>query len=275
MQHHPIYQAFDHVSGERPYGLSTDFIGSRFDGRWDGQADNPHIANYTPPLPGFDEEYFEWIDILESVEAARGSYVFMELGAGYGRWSVRAGLAARQRGLSPQLVLVEGHPRNAKWARESLSLNGLADSGAVLERAVAYTGQPVPFVVSHHERELMYDPCVAWGGAEQDGWGTIMVETVTFEQVASSFDRIDLVDMDLQRAERELVANSMDTLNAKVKRVHIGTHLPDIEDELRVHFAKAGWRNVWDFGCNRENETPYGRIPFVDGVQSWVNPRLS
>jgi FkbM family methyltransferase len=272
--HHPVFEKFPAVTADRPRGFITDFVGSSFNGAWDGQADAHEIPNYTPSLPGFDEEYFEWIDILESVCSAVESHVFIELGAGYGRWSVRAGLAARLKGLRPRLLLVEGHPRNAQWAREALALNRLDREGSVIEAAIAYTGGAVPFVVSHEERELLFDPCVAWDGATENGWGTILVPTTTLEEVARSFERIDLIDMDLQRAERELVGHSMDTLNRKVRRVHIGTHLPEIETELREAFTKAGWRNVWDFACGKINETPYGPISFVDGVQGWINPRF-
>jgi FkbM family methyltransferase len=272
--HHPVFEQFPAVTADSPRSFIADFIGSSFNGGWDGQADAPAIPNHTPSLPGFDEEYFEWIDILESVCSAADSHVFIELGAGYGRWSVRAGLAARLKGLRPRLLLVEGHPRNAQWAREALALNRLEREGSVIEAAIAYTGEAVTFVVSHEERELMFDPCVAWDGATENGWGTILVPSTTLEEVTRPFERIDLIDMDLQRAERDLVRHSMETLNRKVKRVHIGTHLPEIETELRDTFTKFGWRNVWDFACGQINETPYGAISFVDGVQGWINPRF-
>ena len=43
------------------------------------------------PYPDFCEEYFEWIDVLESVLAADQQFVMIELGAGYGRWLVQRG----------------------------------------------------------------------------------------------------------------------------------------------------------------------------------------
>jgi len=106
------------------------------------------------------------------------------------------------------------------------------------------------------------------------GYAQILVDTITLEEMTAGLGVIDLIDMDLQQAERDVIRNSMDTLNAKVRRVHIGTHAPDIEDELRAAFSAAGWRKVWDFGCQRTNETPFGSVAFVDGVQGWINPRL-
>jgi hypothetical protein len=79
------------------------------------------------PYPQVDEDYFEWIDLLESVIAARGSYTMIELGAGMGRWSVRAALAARQ--FKPRmpfrLIAVEADPVHFDWLRWHFLDNGL------------------------------------------------------------------------------------------------------------------------------------------------------
>ena len=50
--------------------------------------------------PAFDEEYCEWIDVLEAVQAAYGRFTMIEFGAGYSRWASRTWTAARQRGLA-------------------------------------------------------------------------------------------------------------------------------------------------------------------------------
>jgi hypothetical protein len=52
----------------------------------------------TPDLPPFDYEYFEWVDLLQAVKEAENTFTIVEVGAGYGRWSSRAALAARQLG---------------------------------------------------------------------------------------------------------------------------------------------------------------------------------
>ena len=76
--------------------------------------------------PPVDEEYFEWIDILESVSLARDSYTMMELGAGYGRWAVRAASALRQRGIRQcHLVAVEAEPVHFGWLQQHFADNGL------------------------------------------------------------------------------------------------------------------------------------------------------
>jgi hypothetical protein len=292
MQHHPIFNEIAPYVGPRPAGMLLDYCGAKFPGVWDGQSHVEEIVgNWRLPLPQFDEEYFEIVDLLESVRDARDQYVMMELGAGYGRWGVRAGLAAKRAELKDiQLVFAEAEPRHAAWLREAVAINGLEKESTIVEKAVAYDGNPVPFVVGHDTFDMGFGQCMGWEDRSEPvagksyygkdvyktpaGYHQIFVPDVTLEEMTAPLDRIDLVDMDLQRAERELVANSMASLNAQVKRVHIGTHTPEIEDEIRATFSNAGWLNVWDFGCNKTNETPYGPITFVDGVQGWINPHI-
>jgi hypothetical protein len=87
-------------------------------------------------------------------------------------------------------------------------------------------------------------------------------------------DFIDLIDLDVQGEELKVLSSSVDLINARVGRLHIGTHSPEIESGLRQLLASQGWRCDADFGCCRENDTPFGPVMFLDGVQSWVNPRL-
>ena len=76
--------------------------------------------------PPVDGEYFEWIDVLESVALARDRYTMLELGAGYGRWAVRAAAAVRQRGISEcHLVAVEADPVHFTWLQQHFCDNGL------------------------------------------------------------------------------------------------------------------------------------------------------
>ena len=84
------------------------------------------LPEVTTSYPSIDEEYFEWIDILESVSSAKTQYVMFELGAGYGRWAVRAARALRQHGAMPcHLVAVEAEPQHFEWLREHFGNNGL------------------------------------------------------------------------------------------------------------------------------------------------------
>ena len=86
---------------------------------------------------------------------------------------------------------------------------------------------------------------------------------------------VDLIDMDIQGAEAEVVESSLDLLDRRVKRVHIGTHGDEIEARLRAAFARMEWRCLYDFPHGSDTATPFGVVSFGDGVQSWINPRYA
>lgn len=287
MQHHPIFERFTGYEGPRPAGQMVDLSGARFRGEWWGNHDICAFESCNERFPPLDEEYFEWADLLEAVDAASGSFTMIELGAGYGRWGVRGAMAALQRGLAPSIVFVEAEPQHAKWIREALTLNGI--SGTVVEAALAYDREPVPFLVDASG----YD-AVNWYGQSRTRmtaepttetyhghtihragqYGQILVPSVTLEEVLADLTFVDFIDADLQAAEKEMVLNSMDVLNAKCRRIHIGTHTEEIEEICRAAFTEAGWMKVWDFSLQGDRDTPYGRCWFGDGVSAWINPRL-
>jgi FkbM family methyltransferase len=292
MAAHAIFEAFNGYSGPHPAGPVIGWLGERYPVAVAGVCDAP-LDHFEPPPPAVDEEYFEWLDLLTAVKLARDRFVMLELGAGYGRWGVRGALAARQRGIAAiDIRFVEAEPHHAAMIRESIALNGLDDiAPRIIEAAVSYAGEAIPFVISTDE----FNALNWWGQSilrtashsetEREyfgrpitrniyGWDQIFVEPVTLEALVADLDRVDLIDADLQGAEGELVARAIDTLSAKVKRIHIGTHSPAIEAETRRVFTKAGWAAMWDFPYHTRRETPYGPVDFDDGVQSWVNPRL-
>ena len=92
--HHPVFSAFIPFSGPVPVDFEVDFIGMRTRREF-----MRVIPNYGCSVPAVDEDYFEWIDVLQSVRDARNKYTMIELGACYGPWAVRAALAARQLGI--------------------------------------------------------------------------------------------------------------------------------------------------------------------------------
>jgi FkbM family methyltransferase len=284
MLKHPIFDRFQAYSG--PQTQHVDWIGMRYRPEW--WPDVP-----TPEFPALNEELFEWIDLLESVDAARGRFTMLELGAGFGRWGIRGALAAKQRGIRDiRARFVEGEPQHVRWIRDALALNGLDDIDAgIVEAATSYGGKPIPFAVAMKD----YDARSWYGQAVRPpaglnptertyfgrrvhelSWGdAIYVDAVTFEELAAGLDLVDLVDMDLQGAELELIENAAALFSRKVRRVHIGTHGSQIEDKLRRIFQSEGWTPQWDFPLQTRVETEFGPVFFNDGVQGWINPRLS
>jgi FkbM family methyltransferase len=284
-----IFAAYSGYAG--PDIENIDWIGMRYDPAW-----WPWIATPEPPTPS--EDYFEWIDLLEAVAAAEDRFTMLDLGAGFGRWGIRAALAAKQRGLRRiDLRFVEAEPQHVAWLRQAIQINGLRNDGvgiAVSEAVVSYAEGPLGFAVAQQDRD--YDAHNWWGQStvtpteagetgrsylghpvyrNARGDELIYVPPVTFETLTADLDVVDLVNMDIQGAERELIENAIGGFSQKVRRVHIGTHGTEIENAIRTIFRDNGWTCRWDFSHSGERQTPYGPARFDDGVQSWRNPRLT
>ena len=248
--------------------------------------------------PPVDEEYFEWIDILESVARAGESYTMMELGAGYGRWAVRAAAAVKQRGIQHcHLIAVEAEPVHFRWLQQHFRENGLDPAEHNLLQAVVsdragtaffcigmpkggedradhWYGQLLAGTRDKPRRkgQTLYDgiPVVEL----KSGWRSIEVPAVTLSSLLSDVDRVDLIDMDVQGEELTIVRAAIDDLDRKVCRLHIGTHAHHLEKGLREALGSHGWVSHFDFPCQSTTETPFGTVRFDDGVQSWTNPRF-
>jgi FkbM family methyltransferase len=293
MTDHPIFKKFKRFRGEVPPGFYTDFIGSLTDIRFLGLD---HLSSETipPSALGPNDEYFEWISLLESVDQASTSFTIVEIGAGFGRWTARAALAARQRGISSiRAILVEAEPLHAKWAREHMANNRVGEIEIVEAMVGSARGRQL-FIVRQPAQQInagaWYGQAANWTDDSHHletndtylghkiidngaGWGGILVDVKPLSDILPA--SVDLLDMDIQGAEADVIEAGLDALNTCVKRVHIGTHSAEIEQRVRAAFQRVGWSSGWDFPVQSEKQTPYGVVKFDDGVQSWINPRLT
>jgi len=108
----------------------------------------------------------------------------------------------------------------------------------------------------------------------QSGWRSIRVPGISLRTILKKLDRVDLIDLDIEGQELITLTAAVAGLDAKVKRLHIGTHSAEIEAGLRRLLSDHGWRCLVDYPLLKTSETPFGVISFGNGVQSWVNPRL-
>jgi len=295
---HPIFAAFPPLAAQRD-GVDTDYLGVRTQAvmlppHWV----SPPLENLPEPPP-FDEEYFEWIDVLEAVQAARETFTMIEVGAGYARWCARASVAAQRRGLHVRLGVVEAEPQHLVWARAHLVAAGVStDDVEWFEVAVGAEPGETVFLVEMPEgrpgntpREW-YGQAVTWAAIPEatdagrsyfgkplmempGGWLGVKVPVRPLSPMLERFEAIDLVDFDVQGAELGVIAESVEALTARARRLHIGTHSRKIEAELPRILGPAGWRCIRSYPCLRWNNTPYGWIQFNDGVQTWVNSGLA
>ncbi|WP_431857277.1 FkbM family methyltransferase [Azospirillum sp.] len=247
------------------------------------------------------EDYFEWIDLLESIEAAQDRFVMAELGAGYGRWLANAMAAIRRRRdrkpLNPLFIGVEAHPVRYGWMVENLRDNNMDPSRHRLLHA-GVSGTPGALFFPLYRDQYagaadkdfgarLYTPEEMGASGEpaasdllytdDDGRRMLFrrVETITLEQVLDGVGIIDLIDMDVQGAEYEIVRDGIALLDARVRKLHVGTHGDTIHDGVTEVLRRHGWHNVHDFrGGGAVRPTPYGPVRFGDGLTTWINPRL-
>jgi FkbM family methyltransferase len=290
----PIFDKFLNNMESPPARLKNiDFVGSWIRPEFVAEGWR-QFPVWPPPV---DEEYFEWIDVISAALHARDSFVMLELGAGYGRWGVRGALAAKALGI-PKIVVgfAEAEPTHLAWLKQHVADNGLAPEEVVIwECAVSskagktlfYTRMPEgrpdnsprdwygQSIIKDYEKPVE-DAEGSLDGTVRftSGWAAVEVALCPAAELLAPFERIDLVDMDVQGAEVDVVSSAIDAFNAKVMRLHIGTHSTEIEEQLRTILGKNDWLAIRDFGCNGIRRTPQGKVSFVDGVQSWVNHRF-
>jgi FkbM family methyltransferase len=303
--HHPVFSHFEPFVGKVPVHLDVDYIGACTRPEFLPQPPQRSTLDIRCELPPVDEEYFEWIDLLSSVRDARTSYTMVELGAGFGRWAVRAALAARRAGIERiRLGVVEPEPKHAQWLRQHLADNGVgehevkvyeASASAESGEAVLSVGPADEFgsetARTWYGQFVLTSPPPAWkqASAQRESycgrpmtprlagetvWSTITVPALGIREVLADFDVIDLLDVDVQGAELEILRAGIELMDERVRRVHIGTHGEEIERGLRRLFRRHGWISVFDYKCRTAALTPFGQVWFDDGVQSWLNPRL-
>ena len=64
----------------------------------------------------------------------------------------------------------------------------------------------------------------------------------SFDHFARRLPPVDLIHCDVQGSEYDVLTAAQETLNARVRRVVVGTHSRRIEAELLDFFAAQGWR---------------------------------
>jgi len=301
-RHHELLMKIRPWKGSVSKGAQVDFLGIKTRTSFFTGLKPFELEGFSaPPLPEFDESYFEWVDLLEAVKAARGDFTMMELGAGYGRWLVRAAFAATHFGdFRCKFIGVEAEPSHFEWMNYHFRDNGLdPEKHTLIQGAVSGRDGEARFLVGSPDEwygqriALLEDfgkvaiqrikalparssrsSCAETEG-ESFRYGIEKVKTVSLNTLLRDVNRADLIDLDVQGAELEVLKSAKSALERKAARVHVGTHNGKVESGLRSLFSEMGWTKVFDFPCGGASETPWGRVAFVDGVQSWANPDLT
>lgn len=286
------FEAFPPRTITVPPGFSSDYIGNCWPTRF-GLADNQ--GTYETALPRINEEYFELLDVFEAVIDAGDSFTMHEWGAGFARWASVGVRAARERGIEDvRIAIVEAEPKHLAFSIETmwtlgirgerLKLHPFALAGQagtdlfVVGRATALEGSDPWYGQALNDMgEYAPNGRTYHGRPELEntkGFRAIAVSVQTAEPVLAPHDFIDLINIDLQGVEADVIEGCVGELNGKVRRLHIGTHGLDIEARLRTTLTENGWLCLRDLPSQTLNDTSFGPVETVDGVQSWFNPRF-
>lgn len=298
-RHHPIFAEFAKRCATQRRAAVPDYVGAWTRPEFYGQAPIKDIANPVvaplSPLPAMDEEYFEWVDLLSAVVAADQRFVMLEIGAGFGRWGVRGARAAKLVGV-PQVLIgfAEAEPTHCCWLRQHVCDNGLLPEETLIwECAVSDRAGETFFYTSMPDGKGVNGPGLWYGQSISreepsdpsteakaevrfaSGYGGVRVKVKPLSELMEGLGTIDLIDMDVQGEELKIVEGAIDALDAQVRRLHIGTHNAAVETGLRQILSEHGWVKIHDYAACSITRTPFGKVRFQDGVQSWLDPRLA
>jgi len=275
---HECFQNFGRWNGTAEAGYKVNFLGAKRKTEYqDFEISSNRVDS---SFPNFDEEYFEWIDMLKAVLNSSQRFTIMELGAGYGRWSVNGAIAATNLGKDYRIIAVEGEPQHFKWLQDNIRNNSLdMNRCKLIQAAVSGSGVESKFYAGDsagwYGQRILFsnDPPLSQEYLSR-GVHFVSVKCITLPSLVQEEDVIDFVDMDVQGSELEIIQSTKKEIASQIKKIHIGTHSHEIEEGLRKFFHELGWISTYDYGCQGKHMTEYGEIDFVDGVQGWINPNF-
>eukprot|EP01062_Namystynia_karyoxenos_P073781 TRINITY_DN70608_c0_g1_i1.p1 TRINITY_DN70608_c0_g1~~TRINITY_DN70608_c0_g1_i1.p1 ORF type:complete len:564 (+),score=156.08 TRINITY_DN70608_c0_g1_i1:131-1693(+) len=302
--HHPVFASFAAAAGKksplRPStdpDVLTDFLGVRTRKEYDCNVTSMyfmfHLSRSIPcqehdkavrgeewhPAkalwPIADEEYFEYVDVLQTVSRAvreRRGFTMFELGARYGTWVARAAVAYRvlalAAGLWPaqaKVIGVEADRVCWGWMKDHYAANNVTKGEAVWGFLDLVEGQ-----LRQVERSFS-------GHRHTYTEGKDRTPTMTLQSLMRKYNFIDLIDMDVQGYEYSLMSDrrAMAAISDKVAYLHIGTHVNRPSEKLLISaLTRNGWCVLFYFPGTFSKQimkqkwkyTPYGLMKFNDGV---------
>jgi FkbM family methyltransferase len=250
-----------------------------------GELDVAGSDDFHPVGPGIIEwrrpaaaELTEWRAVFDAIEDASARLTMLEIGAGFGRWTVNA--AAALRAYRPELkhrfVAVEAEPTHYRWLEQHTRANGLrrwsrAGSCKLIRAAVSsHTGQDKFFFGNPED---WYGQVLVRPENEGADAPVTRVRTVTLSSLLQPLGCIDLIDLDIQGTELEVLTEAAHALG-KVRRIHVETHSDQIDEQLPAVLEQAAghWEQEIAIPLGTRCPTVLGEADFAEGgVQLWRN----
>ena len=280
-----IFEEFVNRDAKPEPGFVVDFLGCRIRSASLWKEAKLLDGSLLPvPVPAdCHAEAIEWIGLLKAVRSAAGQYVAMELGAGFGPWSVAGGVAARRRGIrNIRLYAVEADPQHFRSLRQHFADNGFQpDQHPLFEAAIGVRAGIAYWPVIDDSLATEQWGCrplqTPHSNTDPQFHNTRAVQLIPVLDLIAREPVWDLVHIDVQGDEVEICRCSIDELSARVRRIVVGTHSRKIEGDLLELMSHEGWVLEHEKPAKFTffpNPPGLESMTTIDGTQIWRNPRL-
>lgn len=263
-------------------GVSVyDFLGGRVNSMFKRGLERsvkPKGTSFLPGYPSPSEWTVDWIACLIAAELAESKFNIIELGAGYGQWTVASILAYKDLNPSSPVsaMAVEADKVHFDWLNQHVSTNLsiLSDVNIQLINAAAGFDGSVEFPV-------IDDPAGNYGAAYLSSPHTnssLRVDCLSLSRIFRLFNeqKIDLLHVDIQGAELDLLADI--DVGAILDRTHVaffGTHRDEAtHSRVKESLEMAGMKILIEWPRNSLVSTDFGEITTTDGALLAVNQKL-
>jgi len=269
----PVFREFRFQQPTETERFFVNFMGTKMRKHYKPPSQIYGIQHLQP-----SEDLLEWADLLSAVLSAKDTFRMMDLGAGFGRWLVNGAHAARQKGLRPFVIGIEAEDTHHAWMLEHFRDNDVCDAEFVTFNApVSDTERDVFFTVGRptewYGQSIL--PAADYDFGDYPDAHAVSQRAIAARNLIERYGPFDTIHADIQGEEAQVFASCIDSLNRLAKRVHIGTHSPEIDAALADLFRSSGWHPGFIYPSATSGvSTPFGIIDFQDGIQSWVNPAL-
>ena len=241
-----------------------------------GVAFRPEFLEGVTPeeLEARPSEFDQWATLAGAITDAAGRFTMVELGAGFGRWTVYAAAALRtsRPDVRHRLVAVEAEPTHFAWLRRHTRDHGLGrwsrgGTCRLIQAAASGSDGEEDFYVGDPARwygQALVRPENVGADAE------VRVKTIRLSHLLRRLGFVDLLDLDIQGAELEVLSEARSELR-RVRRIYVETHSAAIDEALPDLFLD--WTLVAAQPLGASTETPYGPAEYTEGgFQVWLNP---
>lgn len=239
-------------------------------------------AGVVEPMPipsNWHADIAEWAAALRAVELAHDSFSIVELGCGWGCWLNNAGVAARNRGLKPMLIGVEGDEGHIAFARRCCSLNGFSSDAVELHHGIAAAHGGTALFPRQETAGEDWGLEPVFGASDEQKRQAVatgrydVLPMIALDALIGDRPLLDLLHVDIQGGEADLIEQSREVLERRVAYLLVGTHSRVIEGRIAATLAGAPWLLEIERPAI-VRLLPGGPVTVVDGVQGWRNMAL-